>query len=227
MADWSPYASYYNALKCGSIDGTDTVPHDRAIIRAMNTTYRPNKNIVSDPKCTLFVSRLTPDTTDSELNEAFGKFGEIKGVRIVRDLVTGTSKCYGFVEYYNEKDVPRARRDGNNMVIDNKEVFVEYELERTLSGWIPRRFGGGFGGCKEAGQLRFGGRDRPFRKPLVKNHLGGDKNMSKNGLPYGRDGGRVFDNRNRDGKVSRERNNRYNKDDWEYRQSSKDHKGRY
>jgi len=26
--------------------------------------------------------------------------------------------------------------------------------------------GGGFGGKKESGQLRFGGRDRPFKKPL-------------------------------------------------------------
>lgn len=26
--------------------------------------------------------------------------------------------------------------------------------------------GGGFGGKKESGQLRFGGRDRPFRRPM-------------------------------------------------------------
>lgn len=26
--------------------------------------------------------------------------------------------------------------------------------------------GGGFGGKKESGQLRFGGKDRPFRKPM-------------------------------------------------------------
>ena len=26
--------------------------------------------------------------------------------------------------------------------------------------------GGGLGGHKESGQLRFGGRDRPFRKPM-------------------------------------------------------------
>ena len=26
--------------------------------------------------------------------------------------------------------------------------------------------GGGFGGKKESGQLRFGGRERPFRKPM-------------------------------------------------------------
>ncbi len=28
--------------------------------------------------------------------------------------------------------------------------------------------GGGIGGRKESGQLRFGGRDRPFKKPLMK-----------------------------------------------------------
>lgn len=28
------------------------------------------------------------------------------------------------------------------------------------------RLGGGLGGKKESGQLRFGGRDRPFRKPI-------------------------------------------------------------
>jgi len=44
--------------------------------------------------------------------------------------------------------------------------LVELECERTLSGWVPRRLGGGFGGRKEAGQLRFGGHDRPFRKPI-------------------------------------------------------------
>eukprot|EP00850_Spirogloea_muscicola_P025228 SM002498S08229 [mRNA] locus=s2498:147:906:- [translate_table: standard] len=35
-----------------------------------------------------------------------------------------------------------------------------------MPGWMPRRLGGGLGGRKESGQLRFGGRDRPFRAPL-------------------------------------------------------------
>ncbi|KAK8969972.1 hypothetical protein KSP40_PGU003108 [Platanthera guangdongensis] len=35
-----------------------------------------------------------------------------------------------------------------------------------MPGWIPRRLGGGLGGKKESGQLRFGGRERPFRAPL-------------------------------------------------------------
>ena len=68
------------------------------------------------------------------------------------------------------------------MYIDNSQVFVDMECERTLPGWKPRRLGllhsikihttwmlmlgGGLGGKKESGQLRFGGKDRPFRKPM-------------------------------------------------------------
>lgn len=33
--NWSPLAKFYHPLQAGSIDGTDTVPHDRAVSRAM------------------------------------------------------------------------------------------------------------------------------------------------------------------------------------------------
>ena len=31
----------YDPLIAGSIDGTDTVPHDKAIVRALNSCYTP------------------------------------------------------------------------------------------------------------------------------------------------------------------------------------------
>lgn len=40
---WSPIAKTYHPLSCGSIDGTDDFPHDKGVIRALNSTYRPNK----------------------------------------------------------------------------------------------------------------------------------------------------------------------------------------
>lgn len=54
------------------------------------------------------------------------------------------------------------------MAIDDHTILVEYERERIQKGWKPRRLGGGLGGRKESGQLRFGGRDRPFQVPLTK-----------------------------------------------------------
>lgn len=52
------------------------------------------------------------------------------------------------------------------MTIDDRQILTDYERGRVMEGWVPRRLGGGFGGRKESGQLRFGARDRPFKRPL-------------------------------------------------------------
>ncbi|KAG7515678.1 U11/U12 small nuclear ribonucleoprotein 35 kDa protein [Solea senegalensis] len=166
MADWNPIAKLYDPLKAGSIDGTDVEPHDRAVWRAMCARYKPNKGVTGDPLLTLLVARLNPQTSEDKLHQVFSKYGDIKQLRLVRDIVTGFSKRYAFIEYKEERSVVRARRDANKLVVDQHEVFVDFEQERTLTGWVPRRLGGGLGGKKESGQLRFGGRDRPFRKPI-------------------------------------------------------------
>ncbi|MBN3282904.1 U1SBP protein, partial [Polyodon spathula] len=166
MNEWAPVATVYNPLRAGSIDGTDVEPHDRAVWRAMVARYVPNKEVVGDPHRTLFVSRLNRQTTEEKLKEVFSKYGDIQRLRLVRDIVTGISKGYAFIEYKEERALLKAHRDANKLIVDQRELFVDFEQERTLKGWVPRRLGGGLGGKKESGQLRFGGRDRPFRKPI-------------------------------------------------------------
>lgn len=166
MNEWSPLAKVYDPLKAGSIDSTDVEPHDRAVWRAMNANFKPNKGVTGDPQLTLFVAKLNSQTSEEDLRNVFSKFGDVRRLRLVRDVVTGFSKGYAFIEYKEERSLMKAWRDANKMVIDQHEIFVDFELERTLQGWIPRRLGGGLGGKKESGQLRFGGRDRPFRRPI-------------------------------------------------------------
>ncbi|XP_073510771.1 U11/U12 small nuclear ribonucleoprotein 35 kDa protein [Phyllobates terribilis] len=166
MNEWTPIAKVYDPLKAGSIDGTDEEPHDRAVLRAMLARYVPNKGVVGDPQLTLFVARLSQQTTEEKLKEVFSRYGDIQRIRLVRDFITGFSKGYAFIEYKQDHAIKKAYRDANRLVIDQREVYVDFELERSLKGWMPRRLGGGFGGKKESGQLRFGGRDRPFRKPI-------------------------------------------------------------
>jgi len=163
---WSPFAQEYDPVRCGSIDGTDVVPHDRAIVRALCAKYRPNKGVIGDPECTLFVGRLNKTTSESAIEAEFSVFAPVRRVRFVRDMVTGFSRGYAFVEFYDERTAKDVCREASGMQLDNKQLLIEHECERTLAGWVPRRLGGGFSGRKEAGQLRFGGRDRPFRKPI-------------------------------------------------------------
>ena len=177
MSKWTPLALEYDPLICGSIDGTVTKIHDRAIQRASQADYHPNKNISSDSLKTIFVARLNYQTTDSTLRQIFSTFGEIKKVSLIRDLVTGFSKGYAFIEYKDLSSAKHAYDEANRLNIDGNCVLVDFELERTMKGWIPRRLGGGFGGKKESGQLRFGCRDRPFKKPIIinKNRLSNEK----------------------------------------------------
>lgn len=37
---WEPIARVYDPLKAGSIDGTDTIPHDHGILRAMQVCFK-------------------------------------------------------------------------------------------------------------------------------------------------------------------------------------------
>ncbi|MBW03109.1 U11/U12 small nuclear ribonucleoprotein 35 kDa protein, partial [Eschrichtius robustus] len=203
MNDWMPIAKEYDPLKAGSIDGTDEDPHDRAVWRAMLARYAPNKGVTGDPLLTLFVARLNLQTKEEKLKEVFSRYGDIRRLRLVRDLVTGFSKGYAFIEYKEERSLLKAYRDADGLVIDQHEIFVDYELERTLKGWIPRRLGGGLGGKKESGQLRFGGRDRPFRKPI--------------NLPV------VKNDQFREGKRERRERSRSRERHWDSRMRDRDH----
>ncbi|CAN6808162.1 unnamed protein product [Brassica oleracea var. botrytis] len=167
------YATSYHPIQAGSIDGTDVAPHDNGVRRALLCynagLYDPfgDSKAAGDPYCTLFVGRISHLTTEDTLREAMSKHGKVKSLRLVRHIVTGASRGYAFVEYETEKEMRRAYEDAHHSFIDGREIIVDYNRQQLMPGWIPRRLaGGGLGGRKESGQLRFGGRERPFRAPL-------------------------------------------------------------
>lgn len=167
------YAQTYHPIQAGSIDGTDILPHDNAVYRALLCSsaglYDPlgDPNVIGeDPYCTVFVGHLSQLTTEDTLRKAMSKYGKVKNLRLVRHIVTGASQGYAFVEFESEREMQRAYEKAHHSVIDDSEIIVDYNRQQLMPGWIPRRLGGGLGGKKESGQLRFGGRERPFRAPL-------------------------------------------------------------
>jgi len=144
---WSPYALTYNPIKVGSIDGTDTYPHDHGIVRACSASFHPNVSKLKNPKLTLFVSRLDRSITEKDLEKVFIKYGDLKSVTVVRDIVTGFSKHYGFVVFKDAYECERARRKTHKTVLKGKEILVDFEFQQTLSGWVPRRLGTNLATC--------------------------------------------------------------------------------
>ncbi|MFN0315631.1 MAG: RNA recognition motif domain-containing protein [Burkholderiales bacterium] len=46
----------------------------------------------------IYVGNLAAEVTEKDLTEAFGAFGQVKSVQLMRELFSGVSKGFGFVE---------------------------------------------------------------------------------------------------------------------------------
>ena len=100
-----------------------------------------------NPYATIFVGRLKYDTTEERLAKIFEIFGQIKRVRVVRDIKTGKSRGYAFLEFRDERAAEEAVRRGDRRV-DGQMTIVDREFGRTKKEWKPKRLGGGKGDAR-------------------------------------------------------------------------------
>lgn len=125
---------------------------------------------------TLFVGRISYDTTDRKLKREFERYGPVKSLRMVEDE-EGRPRGYAFVEFEREADMRAAYKQGDGQKIDGRRVLVDVERGRTVREWRPRRFGGGMGGTRRGGKdvnIRTSGREGPISSS-------GDRNGERNG----------------------------------------------
>ena len=95
----------------------------------------------------LYVGNLSFNSTEEEIKAAFGQFGEVTSVTIIKDRDTGRSRGFGFVEMENA-DAAIAGLNGKDM--GGRTLTVNEARERE-----DRKGGGGRGG--------YGGGDRGGR----------------------------------------------------------------
>ncbi|KAF2011477.1 hypothetical protein BU24DRAFT_466181 [Aaosphaeria arxii CBS 175.79] len=117
--------------------------------------YKPAEDpkVQGDAFKTLFVSRLAYGVTSDDLEREFGRYGPIERIRIVEDITQPSDaplkkrkRGYAFIVYEREKDMKAAYKETDGIKIKDRRVLVDVERGRTVSGWRPRRFGGGLGG---------------------------------------------------------------------------------
>jgi U1 small nuclear ribonucleoprotein len=131
----------------------------RVLTHSCTTHSQPTDKPSDDPKVqgdafkTLFVSRLAYGVTSDDLEREFGRYGPIERIRIVEDITAPVDappkkrkRGYAFIVYEREKDMKAAYKETDGIKIKDRRVLVDVERGRTVSGWRPRRFGGGLGG---------------------------------------------------------------------------------
>lgn len=99
-----------------------------------------NEDHTGDAYKTLFIARLSFDTSESKLKREFETYGPLKKVRMVVDK-EGKPRGYAFIEFERESDMRTAYKQGDGKKIDGRRVLVDVERGRTVRNWNPRRLG--------------------------------------------------------------------------------------
>ena len=87
----------------------------------------------------IFVGNLAPQTTETELTELFKAFGEVRTAQVKRDLFSGVSKGFGFVEMPGRQHSLNAIAGLNGKDLNGKPLNVNEAQGRQSGGGGHRR----------------------------------------------------------------------------------------
>ncbi len=90
----------------------------------------------------IYVGNLSSDVTEEDLREAFGAFGELSSVSLIKDRFSGESRGFGFVEMPSKDEAQAAIDELNGKELKGKNLNVNEARPRT----DDRRGGGKQGG---------------------------------------------------------------------------------
>ena len=99
----------------------------------------------------IYVSNLSFNTSDAELQDLFSKYGEVSSAKVITDRETGRSRGFGFVEMASEEEGKAAMEGLNNKEVEGRAMSVSVAKERE-----ERTGGGGYGGNRGGGGSRGG-----------------------------------------------------------------------
>jgi len=73
----------------------------------------------------IFVAKISFNTKEADLRNAFSEFGTVSSVQVITDKMTGKSKGYAFVEMPNDTEAGKAIEQLNNTDVDGRTIVVK------------------------------------------------------------------------------------------------------
>ena len=87
----------------------------------------------------IFVAKLSYQTENDELREAFEAFGAVDSAKVVFDKETNRSKGFGFVEMPNDDEAQAAIAALNDSELAGRTIVVKKAEPRENHSFRPRR----------------------------------------------------------------------------------------
>lgn len=99
----------------------------------------------------IYVGNIAHNVSDAELEEKFAQFGKVKSAKIIRDMFSGDSKGFGFVEMLDNAEAQTAIEKLNTSELKGKNIVVNEARPKRDN----RRRGGGNRGRGGSGGKRY------------------------------------------------------------------------
>ena len=92
----------------------------------------------------IYVGNLSYEVTEEDLKQAFGAFGQVESINIIKDKYSGESKGFGFVEMPAKAEAQSAIEGLNGKELKGRMLKVSEARPRSESrGGRGGRGGGG------------------------------------------------------------------------------------
>lgn len=100
----------------------------------------------------IFVGNLAKEVTDQDLQTLFAECGNVRSVKVIRDLFSGESKGFAFIEMPGNAEANKAITELNARELKGKKIVVNEARPRTddrrRGGHKGSGGGGGRGGSR-------------------------------------------------------------------------------
>ena len=90
----------------------------------------------------IYAGSLSYDVTEEDLKQAFEAFGEVESVKIIKDMRSGRSKGFGFVEMPGKAQAQSAIDGLNGKELKGRNLNVNEARPRSEGRRGGRRGGG-------------------------------------------------------------------------------------
>lgn len=105
----------------------------------------------------IFVGNLAKEVTEQDLQTLFAECGSVRSVKIIKDLFSGESKGFGFIEMPGNAEAQKAISELNTRELKGKKITVNEARPRDddrrrggHKGGGGRKGGGGGGGGRRS-----------------------------------------------------------------------------
>ncbi len=92
----------------------------------------------------IYVGNLSYEVTVEDLQKAFEVFGHVESAKVIKDMYTGRSKGFGFVEMPTETEAQAAIDDLNDTELKGRNLKVGKARPRTGGRTDRGKRGGGW-----------------------------------------------------------------------------------